>query len=349
MIMKRIHIILLALMGTFFFYSCEQELTGPELSTNPDAPALQNPAEGTSYKLTEEMADDTLTHFEWDAADFGISTATTYTLQMDTSDSFPNAVEMGNTNETSMGVVVSDLNSKLSSQLGVDDSTSTYNIHFRVRAVVNENVDTLYSEVITLGVTPYIVEIDYPEIYVPGGYWEPAWSPGESPTLVSANFDDRYEGYVWLPAETGFKFTDGPSWDLNWGDNGADGTLEQDGANLTVSEDGYYKINVDLNTMTYQLLNTQWGVIGSATSGGWDSDQDMTYQSDQRVWTATLDLTADEMKFRANDAWNLDYGDEGADGTLEAGAANIAVPEAGTYKITLDLSGYPYTYELEKQ
>ena len=75
----------------------------------------------------------------------------------------------------------------------------------------------------------------------------------------------------------------------------------------------------------------------------------MAYQSDLGVWTATLDLTAEEIKFRANDGWDLNYGDEGADGTLEAGAANIAVPEAGTDLITLDLSGYPYTYSLEKQ
>jgi len=347
--MRRIHIILFAILGTFFLFSCEEELTGPELSTNPEGPALQNPSGGTSFKLTEAMSDDTLTTFEWNAADFGVSTATTYTLQMDTASGFPNAVELGSTNSTSLGVLVSDLNSKLSSQLGVDDSTQTYDIHFRLRAVVNADVDTLYSEVLTLGITPYIVEIDYPEIYVPGSYWEPAWSPGESPTLVSANFDDRYEGYIWIPAGSEFKFTDGPSWDLNWGDDGADGTLEQNGANLTVDTDGYYKINVNLGDMTYSMLNTQWGVIGSATSGGWDSDQDMTYQPDQRVWTATLDLTADEMKFRANDAWDLDYGDEGADGTLEAGAANIPVEEAGTYLITLDLSSYPYTYSLEKQ
>lgn len=346
--MRRIHIILFAILGTFFLFSCEQELTGPELSTNPEGPALQNPSGGTTYKLTEAMADDTLTTFEWNAADFGVSTATSYTLQMDTSSSFPNAVELGSTNSTSLGVLVSDLNSKLTSQLGVDDSTQTYDIHFRIRTVVNENVDTLYSEVLTLGITPYIVEINYPEIYVAGGYQ--GWNPAEAPALYSANFDDNYEGYVYMESATEFKFTKERNWaGGDWGAGESEGTISETGGNLSVSEGGYYKINVDVGDLTYSMLDTQWGVIGSATSGGWDSDQDMTYQPDQGVWTVTLDLTADEMKFRANDAWDLNYGDEGADGTLEAGAGNIPVEEAGTYLITLDLSSYPYTYSLEKQ
>jgi hypothetical protein len=60
-------------------------------------------------------------------------------------------------------------------------------------------------------------------------------------------------------------------------------------------------------------------------------------------------LTANFIKFRANDAWDLNYGDTGADGSLEAGGDNIPIEEAGTYEITLDLSSYPYTYSLEKQ
>jgi hypothetical protein len=42
------------------------------------------------------------------------------------------------------------------------------------------------------------------------------------------------------------------------------------------------------------------------------------------------------MKFRANNNWDFNFGDTGADGTLEAGGTNIST--AGTYLITLDLS-----------
>jgi hypothetical protein len=43
------------------------------------------------------------------------------------------------------------------------------------------------------------------------------------------------------------------------------------------------------------------------------------------------------IKFRNNDAWTLEYGDNGADGVLDAGGANIAA-KAGNYSIILDLS-----------
>ena len=50
-----------------------------------------------------------------------------------------------------------------------------------------------------------------------------------------------------------------------------------------------------------------------------------------------ITLNAGEIKFRLNDAWDTNYGDDGADGTLEAGGANIAVI-AGVYNITLNFS-----------
>ena len=46
-------------------------------------------------------------------------------------------------------------------------------------------------------------------------------------------------------------------------------------------------------------------------------------------------------------AWDWNYGDEGPDGTLEPGGANIPIEESGNYTIILDLtSPRNYTYEL---
>ena len=66
--------------------------------------------------------------------------------------------------------------------------------------------------------------------------------------------------------------------------------------------------------------------------------------------TITLNLTAGEMKFRANDAWDINFGDDGANGSLEYGGANIAIASAGNYTITLDLKGGggKYTYTVKK-
>ena len=73
----------------------------------------------------------------------------------------------------------------------------------------------------------------------------------------------------------------------------------------------------------------------------------MTYDAASKTWTLTVDLTAEEIKFRANDGWDWNYGDTGADGSLENGGDNIPVPAAGNYTVVLDLSNpRAYTYTL---
>ncbi|WP_346862466.1 RagB/SusD family nutrient uptake outer membrane protein [uncultured Draconibacterium sp.] len=197
-------------------------------------------------------------------------------------------------------------------------------------------------------------KVDYPVIYVPGGYQsgsgysEGDWAPDVAPTLGSVNSDSNYEGYIYFADAAEFKFTAGPNWDLNWGDDGGDGSLEPNGANLSVAEGGYYKLNVNTADLTYSIAKTDWGIIGSATANGWDSDQNMEFDAETKTWIAELDLSAGEIKFRANDDWAINYGDDGADGVLGAGAANIAIAEAGSYKITMKLESPDYTYTVEK-
>lgn len=194
---------------------------------------------------------------------------------------------------------------------------------------------------------------DYPVIYVPGGYQEGSgyggnWSPDVAPNLGSVNSDNTFEGYVYFSDAAEFKFTEGPNWDVNWGDTGSDGKLELGGDNLTVAEAGYYKLNVNLNDMTYSVTKTEWGIIGSASPGGWDNDTDMEFDPASKTWIGEMDLGAGEIKFRANDGWDLNYGDTGADGILNEGGDNIVIAEGGSYKITMKLENPDYTYTIEK-
>jgi hypothetical protein len=124
----------------------------------------------------------------------------------------------------------------------------------------------------------------YPVIYVPGGYQKAAgysegdWSPADAPQLASVNSDNNYEGYIYFSKEGDeYKFTAGPNWDVNWGDNDADGTLEPNGANIKAPAAGLYKINVNLNDFLVTSVKTEWGVIGDATPNGWDSDTNMDF------------------------------------------------------------------------
>ncbi len=69
------------------------------------------------------------------------------------------------------------------------------------------------------------------------------------------------------------------------------------------------------------------------------------------IWEATVNVTGkEEFKFRANNDWGVNLGDDGANNSLEYGGANLTLPGAGSYRITLDLTnpGY-YTYRVQKQ
>ncbi len=175
-------------------------------------------------------------------------------------------------------------------------------------------------------------------LYVPGGHQ--GWTPATAPTLYSRNFDFKYEGYVYFDGPHEFKFTSQPDWaGTNYGDGG-NGALSTDGGagNLTISEVGYYKINTDLSgsPFTYQITKTEWGLIGSATTGGWDNSTPMNYDPATKRWTVTTALGADEFKFRANNGWDINLG--GTLNNLNYGGDNIKIAEAGTYLVTLDLS-----------
>ncbi|RMG78972.1 MAG: RagB/SusD family nutrient uptake outer membrane protein, partial [Bacteroidetes bacterium] len=110
---------------------------------------------------------------------------------------------------------------------------------------------------------------------------------------------------------------------------------------------GFYHLIVDLNNLTYSLEQTNWGLIGSATANGWDSDMDMTWDPDDQSWVIETFLSEGEIKFRANDAWMLNYGDDGADAILEPDGANIKIESKGNYRIRLYLDHPDYTYSIE--
>jgi hypothetical protein len=109
-----------------------------------------------------------------------------------------------------------------------------------------------------------------------------------------------------------------------------------------------YRLTVNLNELTHTQLKTDWGVLGDATAGGWDTDTDLIWDTDREVLTVTLDLTVGELKFRANDSDDVNFGDDFTNGTLEADGLNIPITEAGNYTIDLMLNQSDYAYTLTK-
>lgn len=135
------------------------------------------------------------------------------------------------------------------------------------------------------------------------------------------------------------KFRMNNEWVTDFGDSGADGTLDAGGDNLVVTA-GYYLITLDFNAGTYTMEEAELlGVVGSGYNDWGNAGGDfMLTEVNPGVWVGeNVELIDGEIKFRVNEAWDSDYGDTGADGTLDPGGDNIAVT-AGTYLIKLDLS-----------
>lgn len=159
---------------------------------------------------------------------------------------------------------------------------------------------------------------------------------GKTTPLSGLDYDGKYRGFAYLDGEFKYKPHEGTDdWTGDWekvtGDAYA-GTLSEDGVgNIDDIEAGFYMMEVDLDAMTYKhVLIETIGIIGNATPGGLDTDTDMEYNIVDNSWNLTVDLTDGEIKFRANDGWDINWGAPVASPTFDG--RNIAVT-AGNYTI----------------
>ncbi|KAA5549050.1 SMP-30/gluconolactonase/LRE family protein [Adhaeribacter rhizoryzae] len=97
-----------------------------------------------------------------------------------------------------------------------------------------------------------------------------------------------------------------------------------------------------------QTNYTTVGIIGSATPKGWDASTPMkpVRGNEPHQWQVMLPLSHGEVKFRANNSWDVNWGNSSFPlGIAVASGANIPISLAGTYKVTFnDLTGdYSFT------
>ena len=146
----------------------------------------------------------------------------------------------------------------------------------------------------------------------------------------------HFTGFMYLN-QNGFKFTTAPDWSgTGYGENFS---TAPDAGNIVMTEpEGYYKVEVDLFEKTYKLTPiTSIGIIGAATPGGWDAETPLTYNKTERCWEVQdIKLKAGDCKFRANNAWAMQWGYDGEKFVFSTNAPQVQfVPEAGTYDIKL--------------
>lgn len=353
-------IYLLLLSGCFLLNACKKDKELTVLKTVGFASSLT--ASKTAVVLSAQNDTTSVVTFSWPAVVYPIKAAVTYTLQVDVpGDTVGNAAWANATNVEVGNEVLSksykgkDLNA-LALAMGIKTGSAGHLV-FRIKAYQDQ---IAYTKAVVVTVTPYVAVSTYPLLYVPGDYQ--GWLPGSAPVLAALQ-SKIYEGYINVPAGGSyhFKFTSAPDWNhINYGDGG-NGILTNDGlaGDLVGPGAGYIQLSANLTTNTWTAVKTTWSILGDASPGGWDTDTQLTYDAANQVWTVTADMVSTgSFKFRANNAWNIDFGID-AKGNLayadspvygyNAAVNNITVPVSGNYTITLDLHNPAnYSYKLKK-
>ncbi|MBB4800659.1 hypothetical protein HNP37_000698 [Flavobacterium nitrogenifigens] len=352
----------LFILGSLLFLgsSCDSDA---ELTT---LEAVNFPSEinvsSTKIVLTEDTAEDQVLLVSWPEVTFPIEAPVTYAIQFDLvgDTSGANAwqkakrIEVG-TDVLSKTLIGEELN-KIAVDLGLPIDVEG-KLVVRVEAAMDRKV---FSNPITLTVTPYEKSVVFGEIYMPGSYQN--WAI-ETAAALTAIQKGVYQGYMTVAtgAGPGFKLNTERNWAQFYGAGATNSDLQNmSDTDFVLPGAGSYQIKVNLNTLKWTATPYSWGIVGDATSGSWDNSTPMSYDHQTKTWKVTAVLVPGNVKFRLNNSWTINYGPKNTtDGIVYLDdQGSHYVGEGGTYEITLQINdvdpastGYPptATYTITKK
>lgn len=352
------------ILGLAILFSCRKDESKATFDTDGtySAAEITLPAAGADIVITADNQSDEI-KFKWTPANYSLSVGVIYTLTADSAGS--KMITLGSTNADTIVMTYADLNKKLlDNKLAANVSIP---LSVKVTSVMDNQKNELVSEIITINVTAYKkIEVKpFSYLYIAGDFQ--GWDIANAVPIASVTSNQVYEGYIYVPNGGSYKlYTEKGNWNsTSYGDSGEGATgilivANYAGANLVPpAGEGYYEIMVNTKDMTWSQTKTTWSIIGDATPGGWDTDTQMSYDVDNKVWKVTANMKANgSFKFRANNEWVIDFGIDSkgklvyADNPIfgyTAGLNNMTVPSDGNYTITLNLSNPgAYTYSVVK-
>ena len=338
--MKNIVSKLLSIMlVTMALYSCTTDDTDTVLN---DTASTELTPSSTDVVLLKENEGTTALTLNWTAPDYGYSAIPVYNVYFDVAgNNFQSAVKKEAGNALEYATSTEALNIILQT-LEIEPNTETV-LDVKVESVIGASTIAAISNISSITVTGYANVLDLTSVWgLVGSATVNGWDGPDMPFYKTSEAN-IFDAYVTL-IDGELKIRENNSWDLNYGDTGADGTLEEGGDNIVVTA-GTYKVTFNAGTLTYKIEPYTWGLVGDATPNGWDGpDTPLTYDPTSDQWRAIVALTTGEMKFRKNNDWGFNYGDTGNDGVLDDGGDNIPVT-AGNYLITLNLNDLTYSLE----
>lgn len=308
-----------------------------------DAPAEITPA---SVIVTEDNENETSATASWLPVSYPIEAPVSYKVQFDTPADTVGDNAWKNAINKVAGVDVLD-----KSFSGVELNEIALNLGLKpdVEGILVLRIESYmdraaYSKPTVLKITPYENIIIFGEVFVPGSYQD--WNVDTAAKLTTID-NGIYQGYITFPANKGlgFKITPERNWETFYGANG-DGKIEEENdMDISVPQSGTYLIIANFNNFTWSYQLSSFGLIGTATPSGWDSDTDMVFDHQNNFWISNLNLESGALKFRLNDSWDINYGSQNnTDGIAYLGDQGAhTITETATYEVTFSINEDPAT------
>lgn len=362
--MKKIKLLLIFAFFGALVSSCEEEENmQPEGQWELSAPNIILPDSGEVITLDQDTPNETLT-INWEAAESSAGYAVTYQAfitEAGTTDlSTPLFSEESSNNGkgTSLSISYEKINQALA--LGGFPASAEANVSIIVQA---NSLSKSSTSNIELNIVRFDDEIVPQNLYLSGTATENGDELSEAIALKrlsnsNGSLSHVYEVYTRLEESGDFSFYSERSMPaLKYG--GSDGNLEFFGENITAESSGEYRLRVDLENNTYELLKIDfWSMVGAPINGGWGGDEPLEYRG-LGVWEASINLiNTGGFAFRANGNWDyLLKRVVGTPNTLvlenDAESQGVSVEDipnnqTGLYIVTLDLSADSYTYSFEE-
>lgn len=363
--MKKIKILFCAFLALGLF-SCEEEENMDPVGQWELSDPLLN-LEDNTIPLNEELPTETFT-FNWDPAISSVRYQVRYTVVIDTlgtenynspilSKSSANGGKATNVTFTAAEIDLALSYSGYSANEGAEV----------VMAVIASSIDKQTTDSQEVTITRFATEYLPNQLFISGAATESGSDISSAVALralTDANGDltHRFEAYTHLEAGEDFKIYSSRQLPAHvYGGN--DGTLEKNGSALQVSESGEYRVTVDLQEETYDLMKIEkLSIVGDVIPGGWGGDAPLEYVGNG-VWQNEMYLSVPESGqggylFRLNGDWgylfkrisntqNKLYMESQAE-SAGISIEDLTLTAAGNYIVTVTLAGDNYTYELAR-
>ena len=191
-------------------------------------------------------------------------------------------------------------------------------------------------------------------MYMVGSFqgWDPSNGIKMIPDKRTDLLNKMYYAYIYIPANTEFKFLQGTAWGQpDFGDGGTGVLVPGGSTNLTITTAGVYRISMNRTTLKYDIKAGRMGFVGGATVPGWNPpdvfpNYGMGFTS-TNLFCGVHDFTTGEWKLIDNNEWNngsnstdetRSYGTSGPSGSvLEINGGNFAgLSTAGSRRVIWD-------------